>query len=155
MTKETTRDHSKGTARDGGKESAKSGVRLDKWLWAARFYKTRSLATDEIDKGRIHVNEQSAKPSRDIRVGDTIELRQGAVVRSVRVTGVSDMRGPAPVAQLLYEETPESVAAREQAFRDRKLIADPALAFEDGRPTKKDRRELAEWHRWSASVDGS
>ena len=155
MTKETTSHHSKGAAREGAKDAAKNGVRLDKWLWAARFYKTRSLATDEIDKGRIQVNEQAAKPSREVRVGDTVELRQGIVQRSVRVTGVSDVRGPAPVAQLLYEETPESIAAREKAFRDRKLNADPAHALEDGRPTKKDRRELAEWHRWSVSVDGS
>lgn len=147
-------DHSK-TNSETNKDSGKSGVRLDKWLWAARFYKTRSLATDEIGKGRIQVNDQSAKPSRDVRVGDMVELRQGPLVRSVRVTGVSDTRGPAPVAQLLYEETPDSIATREKAQRDRKLNADPAHALEDGRPTKKDRRELAEWHRWSASVDGS
>ncbi|WKB52824.1 RNA-binding S4 domain-containing protein [Eleftheria terrae] len=130
------------------------GVRLDKWLWAARFYKTRSLATGEIDKGRVQVNEQVAKPSREVRVGDSVSLRQGhGIQRTVIVRGLSDVRGPAPVAQALYEETPESLLAREEAAKNRRFLADPSQAIEHGRPTKRDRRELADWNRWSASID--
>ena len=129
-------------------------MRLDKWLWAARFYKTRSLATDEIGKGRISVNTQSAKPSRDVRVGDHIELRQGPLVRCVVVMGLSESRGPAPVAQALYAETEESIAAREKAARERRESPEPALAIDQGRPTKRDRRLLSDWNRWSASIDG-
>ncbi|GAB4550976.1 MAG: RNA-binding S4 domain-containing protein [Rhizobacter sp.] len=128
-------------------------VRLDKWLWAARFYKTRSLATQEIDKGRIQVNGQVAKPSRDLKPGDLVEIRQGPVLRALHVRGVSNARGPAPVAQALYEETPESVARREEAARQRRETPEPALAIEQGRPTKRDRRQLADWDRWSASAD--
>ena len=130
-----------------------STVRLDKWLWAARFYKTRSLATQEIDKGRIQVNGQVAKPSRDVKPGDLVEIRQGPVLRAIEVRGVSNARGPAPVAQALYEETPESVARREEAMRQRRETPEPALAIEQGRPTKRDRRQLADWDRWSASAD--
>jgi ribosome-associated heat shock protein Hsp15 len=128
-------------------------VRLDKWLWAARFYKTRSLATQEIDKGRIEVNGHAVKPSKELRLGDLVEIRQGAVVRAIQVRGLSNIRGPAPVAQALYEETPDSVARREEAARQRRETPEPALAIEQGRPTKRDRRQLADWNRWSASVD--
>lgn len=134
-------------------QNASEGVRLDKWLWAARFFKTRSLATDEIDKGRVQVNGQPAKPSREVRPGDRVTLRQGQVAREVLVRGLSQVRGPAPVAQQLYEETPESLRAREEFARNRRFVADPSLAIEHGRPTKKDRRELADWNRWSASLD--
>ena len=129
-------------------------MRLDKWLWAARFYKTRSLATDEIGKGRISVNAQSAKPSRELRPGDRIELRQGPVLRTIVVVALSEIRGPAPVAQALYAETEESIALREKLARERRESAEPSLAIEQGRPTKRDRRKLADWNRWSASVDG-
>lgn len=128
-------------------------MRLDKWLWAARFYKTRSLAADEIGKGRIGVNDQVAKASRELRVGDLLTLRQGPVTRVVRVLGLSAVRGPAPVAQALYQETPESVAAREAAAAQRRLGVEPAASQLQGRPTKRDRRQLADWNRWSASVD--
>jgi ribosome-associated heat shock protein Hsp15 len=100
-------------------------VRLDKWLWAARFYKTRGLACDDIDKGRVSVNGQVAKPSRELRVGDRIALRQGPVTRTVARAGLSQVRGPAPVAQALYEETAESIAARLQAAEQRRLGAEP------------------------------
>lgn len=129
-------------------------MRLDKWLWAARFYKTRSLATDEIGKGRVCVNEQPVKPAREVRPGDRIELRQGVLRRTIVVVALSDVRGPATAAQALYEETAESVALREQLTRARRESAEPALAIEHGRPTKRDRRQLADWQRWSASVDG-
>ena len=89
-------------------------VRLDKWLWAARFYKTRGLAADEIGKGRVAVNGQPAKPARELHIGDS-DLRQGTVPRTVLVLGLSDVRGPAPVAQALYEETAESVAQRKSS----------------------------------------
>lgn len=131
-------------------------VRLDKWLWAARFYKTRGLAVEFIEKGRVHVNGQPVKRARELHVGDLISLRQGAqgeVARELRVLALSEVRGPAPVAQQLYEETAQSIAAREAAAKARPFVADPALAIEQGRPTKRNRRELADWQRWSASVD--
>jgi ribosome-associated heat shock protein Hsp15 len=128
-------------------------VRLDKWLWAARFYKTRSLAVDEIGKGRVSVNEQPAKPARSVRVGDLIETRREGTVRTVKVLGVSEARGPAPVAQKLYEETPESVARRAEQAEQRRFGAEPSQAIEQGRPTKRDRRKLADWNRWSATAE--
>ena len=128
-------------------------VRLDKWLWAARFFKTRGLACDEIGKGRVSVNGQAAKASRELHVGDLIGLRQGDVQRTVQVKGVTDQRGPAPVAQALYEETPESVALRLQVAAQRRLNTEPALTIEQGRPTKRDRRQLADWNRWSATAE--
>ena len=130
-------------------------VRLDKWLWAARFYKTRSLAAEEIGKGRVGVNDQAAKAAREVRIGDRITLRQGAVMRVVEVRGISAVRGPAPVAQALYQETADSIAAREAAAAQRRLGVEPADALQQGRPTKRDRRQLADWNRWSASLDES
>ena len=134
-------------------------LRIDKWLWAARFYKTRSLAVEEIDKGRVRVNDLEAKPSREVKVGDTVTLRQGTVIRTVVVHGISSQRGPAPVAQQLYEETKESLALKAQAAQQRHLNSDPASSLEHGRPTKRDRRSLdkaqgKDWdNRWSASTD--
>ena len=132
-------------------------MRLDKWLWCARFYKTRSLATEEISKGRVTVNGQQAKPARDLRCGDTVALRQGPVARTVLVRALSGARGPAPVAQLLYEETAESIAARELAAEQRRLAPEPAATLQDGRPTKRNRRNIEraqDWgSRWSASID--
>jgi len=132
---------------------AHAGVRLDKWLWAARFFKTRSLATQEIDKGRVSVNGQAAKPARELKPGDVLELRQGPLTRSIVVLGLSHVRGGAPAAQALYEETAESIARRDETLRQRKLAAEPALTIEQGRPTKRDRRQLADWNRWSAEMD--
>jgi ribosome-associated heat shock protein Hsp15 len=128
-------------------------VRLDKWLWAARFYKTRALAADEIGRGRVAVNDQVAKASRELKPGDVLAFRQGPVVRTVVVRGLSHIRGPAPVAQALYEETAESIALREKAAEQRRQGTEPAQAIEQGRPTKRDRRQLADWQRWSASAD--
>ena len=132
----------------------KDRVRLDKWLWAARFYKTRALAVEQIDKGRVAVNGIVAKPGREMHLGDQVELRQGPVVRTLRVEALSEVRGPAPVAQALYAETPESVAAREAAAQARRMGVEPSHAIEAGRPTKRDRRKLVEWNRWSASLGG-
>lgn len=128
-------------------------MRLDKWLWAARFYKTRGLAAEEVGKGRVSVNGQSAKASRELKPGDLLELRQGEVLRTVEVKALSHLRGPAPVAQALYAETQESIARREKAAEQRRVAAEPAQAIEQGRPTKRDRRKLADWNRWSASLD--
>ena len=130
-------------------------IRIDKWLWAARFFKTRSIAVDEIGKGRVQVNGQDAKPSREVKPGDTVTLRQGPVQRTVTVLGVSGARGPTPVAQLLYAETPESITAREHAAEQRRLAPEPALGITQGRPTKRDRRDIGRaWgDRWSASID--
>ena len=133
-------------------------MRLDKWLWAARFYKTRALAVQEIERGRVQVAGANAKPSRDLRPGDVVTLRQGLVTREVQVRALSTQRGPAPVAQQLYEETPASVAAREQAASTRRIAPEPAHAIEQGRPTKRDRRALdaqrrGDWNeRWSATL---
>ena len=131
-------------------------LRIDKWLWAARFYKTRSLAAEEIHKGRVLVNEQAVKPARELRPGDLVTLRQGPITRAVTVRRLSGQRGPASVAQQLYEETEASRLAREAAAEQRRLAAEPALSIEQGRPTKRDRRQLekAGWNeRWSASAD--
>ncbi|ART55492.1 RNA-binding protein [Acidovorax carolinensis] len=137
--------------------NAPDTMRLDKWLWCARFYKTRSLATEEIGKGRVTVNGQPAKAARDLRCGDTVALRQGAIARTVIVRGLSGARGPAPVAQQLYEETADSIAAREKAAEQRRLAPEPAAALQEGRPTKRDRRNIdraQNWgDRWSASID--
>jgi ribosome-associated heat shock protein Hsp15 len=132
-------------------------LRIDKWLWAARFYKTRTLASDEVVKGRVEVNGHEVKPAREVKIGDTVSLRPGSVTRSVVVKDLSATRGPAPLAQQLYEETAASVAAREQAAEQRRLSPEPAHSIEQGRPTKRGRRELDDarrWgDRWSASVD--
>jgi ribosome-associated heat shock protein Hsp15 len=132
-----------------------ASIRLDKWLWAARLFKTRSLAADEIERGRVRVNGAHAKPSREVRLGDAISVLQGSVPvpRVVIVQGLSLKRGPAPEAQSLFAETAESVAARAQFQANRRSLADPALAIEQGRPTKRDRRQLVEWQRWSATAD--
>lgn len=128
-------------------------MRIDKWLWAARFFKTRSLAADDIAKGRVSVNGQVAKASRELRPGDQLAWRHDGGTRTFTVEGLSMQRGPAEVARALYAETPESIAARTQRALERRVNADPATSIEQGRPTKRDRRELADWNRWSASVD--
>ncbi len=132
-------------------------LRVDKWLWAARFYKTRSLATEEIDKGRVRVNDLEAKPAREVKPGDTVKLRQGPVTRTLVVRSISDKRGGAPQAQLMYEETEASLALRAQLTEQRRL--EPASTLAHGRPTKRDRRDIdkandTSWgSRWSASAD--
>jgi ribosome-associated heat shock protein Hsp15 len=132
-------------------------LRIDKWLWAARFYKTRSLASDEIAKGRVQVNAQPAKPSREVKPGDTVTVRNGPVSKTVTVRALSDVRGPAPVAQTLYEETPDSLRERQAAAEQRRLAPEPALAQVQGRPTKRDRRALEglQLLRQSAETDTS
>jgi ribosome-associated heat shock protein Hsp15 len=118
-----------------------NGVRIDKWLWAARFFKTRSLAARACELGRVESNGQPAKPSREVRPGDLLEVKTPSGVFKVEVLAVSETRGPAPVAQTLYRETE---ASREMRFRlaaERKL-APPAEALREGKPSKRDRRQL-------------
>ncbi len=114
-------------------------VRLDKWLWAARFYKTRSAATEAVNGGKIEVNDDAAKPARPIAVGDHIRVRQPPFDYQLEVTGLAERRGSAEQAATLYVESPESIARREQ-LRDQLRMA-PAFSFDDGRPTKKNRRD--------------
>jgi len=132
-------------------------LRLDKWLWAARFYKTRALAADEVDRGRVRVNGQPAKPARELKPGDSVEIRVEAIRREVQVLALSTVRGPAPLAQTLYVETADSLKARQQAVEARRLAAEPAASIAQGRPTKRDRRQIdrsqVAWRRWSASID--
>jgi ribosome-associated heat shock protein Hsp15 len=113
-------------------------TRIDKWLWAARFFKTRSAATEAVVGGHVHVGGARAKPSRELRVGETVEVTQGTLRRTVVVQALGDRRGPASVAATLYEETAESVAARERHALERKLSA-PIFG---ARPTKLERRRL-------------
>lgn len=116
-------------------------MRIDKWLWAARFYKTRSLAIQAIENGRVKLDGQRIKPSREIKVGDRLGIRIGEFDWVLTVRGLSMQRGPAPMAQQLYEEDPESHARRQQQVHDRKLNAVPEAAIK-GRPTKRDRRQI-------------
>jgi len=116
-------------------------MRIDKWLWAARFYKTRSAATDAVLGGRVHVNGARVRPAKELRVGDELELTLGVSRRVVEVLALSDKRGPAPVAATLYRETPESVEARERAAAERRLARPPGVDL-GARPTKLERRRL-------------
>ncbi|MBS1129186.1 MAG: heat shock protein Hsp15 [Proteobacteria bacterium] len=118
-----------------------NGLRVDKWLWAARFFKTRSLASDAVSGGKVKVNGATIKPARDIKVGDRLHIANSETRWEVTVQALSDKRGPAPEARLLYEETPESIAAREAARDSRQFVQDPAADIH-GRPTKRDRRQL-------------
>lgn len=121
--------------------TAKAGVRIDKWLWAARFYKTRSLARQMVDGGKVEYEGARAKPSRIVELGAHIKLLQGFIRKEVIVKGISDVRGPATVAMTLYEETPESIARREEAARLNKLSA-LMNPHPETKPNKKERREL-------------
>ena len=128
-------------------------VRLDKWLWVARFYKTRSIAAHAVALGRVTVNGEPAKAARDVHAGDRIAIQQPGQRQEVVVAALSTQRGSATVARALYSETAESIAARERARQQRRLAPEPAATLADGRPTKRDRRALADWQRWSASID--
>jgi ribosome-associated heat shock protein Hsp15 len=116
-------------------------VRIDRWLWAARFFKTRGAATDAVLGGRVHVNGARVKPSKEVQVGDRLEVTVGAARRDLVVRAVAEKRGPATVAVTLYEETAESVARREQLALERRL-ARPLGADLGARPTKRDKRRL-------------
>ncbi len=116
-------------------------MRIDKWLWAARFFKTRSLATQAVEGGRVKVNGERAKPSKEIGVGDRLVIHITELEWQITVLGLSMQRGPAPVARQLYEEAVESQAARSGAIEARKWVRDPAADLH-GRPTKRDRRQI-------------
>jgi ribosome-associated heat shock protein Hsp15 len=118
-----------------------SGLRVDKWLWAARFFKTRSLASDAVSGGKIKLNGAPTKASREVKIGDRLDIANSETRWEVVVRGLSDKRGPAPEARLLYEETPASSAAREAEQMRRKLQYEPAADIH-GRPTKRDRRKM-------------
>ncbi|HEX9563621.1 MAG TPA: RNA-binding S4 domain-containing protein [Gemmatimonadaceae bacterium] len=119
-------------------------VRLDKWLWAARFYKTRSLAADAVDAGRVEVNGERAKRSRQVTVGDTIHIRKPPFEQTIELLGESEQRGPATVAATLYAESEESLQARSRLAAQLKAMGPPV--FRDrGKPGKKDRREMDRW----------
>lgn len=118
-------------------------VRIDKWLWAARFFKTRSLATEAVAGGKVEINDEHAKPSRTVKPGDRIRLRQGPYEHVLIVRALAERRGPAEAAQALYDETPESRAERERLAAQHRLGAAGLVYEEKGRPTKKDRRELS------------
>jgi ribosome-associated heat shock protein Hsp15 len=116
-------------------------VRIDKWLWAARFFKTRGAATEAVLGGHVQVNGARVKPARDVVVGDRLEIRRGQQRFTVTVTGLAERRGPASAAAELYEEDPESIAARERQ-RDERRLANPLGSDLTARPTKRDRRRL-------------
>ena len=116
-------------------------VRIDKWLWAARFFKTRSLATEAVQGGRVQVGGAGVKPAREVRIGETVSVTVGQATTTVVVKALGDKRGSAAQAALLYAETPESVLARERR-REERRIAPPPGADLAGRPSKRDRRRI-------------
>jgi ribosome-associated heat shock protein Hsp15 len=116
-------------------------MRLDKWLWAARFFKTRSLAQQAIESGRVKLNEQRVKAAHTLKLSDSVSVRVGELEWNVAVKGLSDKRGPAGEARKLYDETAESRAERERRIELRRWSAEPAAEMR-GRPTKRDRRRL-------------
>jgi ribosome-associated heat shock protein Hsp15 len=116
-------------------------VRIDKWLWAARFFKTRSLATDAVDGGKVRLNGDRVKPARGVKVGDTLVIDNGSTEWEVLVQDLSDKRGSAAIAQTLYSEIGQSIVKRQQQAEQRKFFREPGAALK-GRPTKRDRRQL-------------
>lgn len=116
-------------------------VRIDKWLWAARFFKTRSLATAAVDNGKVQLNGDRIKPARSVRAGDTLEIDNGATEWQVVVRNLSDVRGSASVAQTLYAETEASLVKRQKEAEKNKYFREPGTTIK-GRPTKRDRRQL-------------
>jgi ribosome-associated heat shock protein Hsp15 len=125
-------------------QQAAEGVRLDKWLWAARFFKTRSLATEAVNGGKVELNGLRPKPSKDVKPGDQIRIRLGPFVHAITVRALSERRGPAAAAALLFAESPESIAERER-LREQHRLAPTAQYEEGGRPTKKDRRAMSDF----------
>lgn len=117
-----------------------ASIRIDKWLWAARFFKTRSLAQEAVELGRVRLAGQRLKPSRDVKPGDRLTVERGEERFEIFVEKISAVRGPAPVAQTLYRETDESREKRERASEMRKIAMEPASAIAKGRPTKRDAR---------------
>jgi ribosome-associated heat shock protein Hsp15 len=119
-------------------------VRLDKWLWAARFFKTRATARQAIEGGKVRLNGERTKPAKEVKVGDLLVIPIGACEWVITVARLSDQRGPATLARTLYEEDPASHARRQEQVATRKLATEPA-ATRHGRPTKRERRQLERW----------
>jgi ribosome-associated heat shock protein Hsp15 len=116
-------------------------TRIDKWLWAARFFKTRTLATTAVDNGKVRVNGERTKPARNVRLGDTLDIDNGSTQWQVIVAGLSEVRSAASIAQTLYFETEASIANRQKEAERRKYFREPGAGIK-GRPTKRDRRDL-------------
>jgi len=129
---------------DAPQAAAEARVRIDKWLWAARFFKTRSLAADAVEAGQVLLNDERVKPAHPVKIGDAIAVRKRGIEWDVRVTGVAERRGSASDAALLYRETAESVAIRTEEALRRKAAAD-AEPRHPGRPTKRERRKLEDF----------
>ncbi len=120
-------------------DTTDSAIRIDKWLWAARLFKTRQLAIDAVNAGRVHVNDDRVKPSRNVKIGDTVAVRKPPYEWCIVVTGIAEKRGAAKIAETLYAETEPSILAREILRKELKELPPPLFA---GRPTKKDRRTI-------------
>ena len=129
---------------DAPQALAEARVRVDKWLWAARFFKTRSLAADAVEAGQVRLNDERVKPAHPVKIGDAIAVRKRGIEWDVRVTGVAERRGSASEAALLYRETAESVAIRTEEALRRKAAADAEPRY-PGRPTKRERRKLEDF----------
>ncbi len=125
-------------------ESEAQSVRVDKWLWAARFFKTRALAIQGVESGKVLLNGERVKPAKNVNVGDTLTIRRGPYISTIIVKALSLRRGPAVEAQNLFAETPESIASRQETSE--RLSHEPSHDFTHGRPTKKDRRDLDQFH---------
>lgn len=124
------------------KQQEPTSLRIDKWLWAARFFKTRSLAQHAVALGRIQLDGQKIKPAREVKPGDLLRIERGEETFEVEIIGISSVRGPAAVAQQLYAETEASKEKRKQMAENRKLALEPAKTIEKGRPTKRDARRI-------------
>jgi len=122
-------------------------IRLDKWLWAARFFKTRSLAAEAVGGGKVSLNGDRAKPAKPVKLGDEVRVQIGQFAHIITVRELSDRRGPASVAQTLYEETDESKAARARLAEQIRMAPAPLVYEEKGRPTKRDRREISRFRK--------
>lgn len=123
----------------------KDKIRLDKWLWAARFYKTRALATEAIRGGKVHLNGQRFKPSHNAEIGHMIRIKKESIEQTVTIRDLSGKRGPASIARTLYEETEESIELREKCTQERKAMFDGMPQYTARRPSKKDRRKIIQF----------
>ena len=125
--------------------AAAENIRLDKWLWAARFYKTRSLATEAVKGGKVHLNDQRVKPSHNAEVGHSLRIKKESIEQTVIIKQLSSKRGPASIAQTLYEETQESIELREKRSQERKAMYAGMPQYATKRPSKKDRRKIIQF----------
>jgi ribosome-associated heat shock protein Hsp15 len=132
-------------------ENALQSMRLDKWLWAARFFKTRGLAQQAIEAGRVLVDGERVKVARALKAGERVTVRIGDQEQQVQVISLSEQRGPATTARTLYQETEQSIARRAEAATLRRLAPEPAWTIEQGRPTKRDRRQIERLKGWPGS----